>query len=773
MSHFRKMLFALAAVASFFGVTGNANAQGSNPFVCNTSFSPLVVRVEGLRELVGDIVINCTGGNVVGPYYDSSSGNFTLAWPLANGVIASTRPNPASTPANPLPPLANLTTNQTANPAVVLSSTNSSIAPAINISVSVLGSRITNRIYSGTNLTDALLFIDDPTTPTAGTTRANQRLCTTTDPTTNQAGVCTTLNYFYENGFATGAGYVGSGPTNVFQGQYGIGGGFVPNDQTVTFVGVPVVQPGIAGTPAGNPGGNRTYRIKNIRVQVANTLMVGGQIQAFISIQNPPANLVLNNAQGVVGFVQRGLFFDTVSGGPYPQCIGLNYNTSSGAFYSTGTGSTGTTLGNNGFVRFTEAYGVAFKRRGYNNAALDAFDATYNQYFTPQGQANPTVNYNNESGFYNTAFDVNGPSYLTASTIGRASTGTRLRARFTGIPSQVRVYVTPVPVYGFGLGLTATSTTGTQYGQGLAAPGSAHLVSSVDANGANTSGSDGVSFNTSYVYNANGGVQGSQAPGWGGNGAAYKAVSSSNFQGVGAVNYYNAVTIASDGTGVAVWEVLRADDNVIDQLTFGVAIAFLPTTSIVTDANTTVTLNAAGNFAPIATTGGNAYPFVPSFILGTPEAPLPIATISNCATNLLYPFVTSVTGFNTGIAVANTSKDPFGTIQETGICRVFFYGTTTGGGIGDQVQPFTKSVPSGQVAVFNLLYGGPDYGIQPVAGFQGYVIISCNFRWAHGFAFISDPSNVLTAHGYLALILDIKTSANQRATGSNAESLDN
>lgn len=755
MSHFRKMLFALAAVASFFGVTGNANAQGSNPFVCNTSFSPLVVRVEGLRELVGDIVINCTGGNVVGPYYNTS-GTFTLAWPAANGVVAG----------------ANLTTNATANPAVALASSNSAVAPAINISVSVLGSRITNRIYSGTNLTDALLFIDDPTTPSAGTTRANQRLCTTVDATTNQPGVCTTLSYFYENGFATGAGYVGNGPTNVFQGQYGIGGGFVPNDQTVTFVGVPVVQPGIAGTPAGNPGGNRTYRIKNIRVQVANTLTVGGQIQAFISIQNPPANLVLNNAQGVVGFVQRGLFFDTVSGGPYPQCIGLNYNTSSGAFFSTGTGSTGTTLTNTGFVRFTEAYGVAFKRRGFNNAALDAFDQTYNQYYiATAGQANPTVNYNNESGFYNLLF-ANTASYLSAETIGRASTGTRLRARFTGIPSQVRVYVTPVPVYGFGLGLTSASTA-TQYGQGLAAPGSAHLVSSVDANGANTSGSDGVSFNTSYVYNANGGVQGSTAPGWGGNGQAYKAVSSTAFQGAGAVNFYNAVTIASDGTGVAVWEVLRADDNVIDQLTFGVAIAFLPTTSIVTDANTSVTLNAAGNFAPIATTGGNAYPFVPSFILSTPEAPLPIATISNCATNLLYPFVTSVTGFNTGIAVANTSKDPFGTIQETGICRVFFYGTTTGGGIGDQVQPFTKSVPSGQVAVFNLLYGGPDYGIQPVAGFQGYVIISCNFRWAHGFAFISDPSNVLTAHGYLALILDIKTSANQRATGSNAESLDN
>lgn len=742
MSHFRKMLFALAAVASFFGTTSNANAQGSNPFVCNTSFSPLVVRVEGLRELVGDIVISCTGGNAVGPYYNNTVAS--PAFGLANNVILGA---------------ASLSTAG-APPSVAPTATQSTVAPAINISVSVLGSRITNRIYTGTNLTDALLFIDDPQTPTTGASRQNQRLCTAQDATTGQYGVCKNLSYWYEGGIAQGAGFVGdSGPTNVFQGQYGIGGGFVPNDQTVTFVAVPIVQPG-----AGN--GTRTYRIKNIRVQVANTLTVGGQIQAFISIQNPPANLVLNNAQGVIGFVQRGLFFDTVSGGPYPQCIGLNFNSSTGAFYAATTSSTGL-IANTGFVRFTEAYGVAFKRRGFGNANVDAFDATYNQYYLASaGQANPTVNYNNESGFYNLLFGSS--AALDTTTIGVASTGTRLRARFTGVPSQVRLYATAAPVTGFGLSLLATSSS-TLYGQGTSAPGSAHMIGSVDANGNNTSGGSGVTFNTSYQFVAPGSVQGIVAPGWAANGAAYSFVASS-FR-TNALNYYNTVTVAADGTGTAVWEVLRADDNVIDQLTFGVAIAFLPTTSIVTDANTSVTLFAAGNYAPIATTGGNGFPFIPSFVLSTPEAPLPISSITNCATNLLYPFVSSVTGFNTGVAVANTSKDPFGTINETGICRVFFYGTTAGGGIGDQVQPFTKSVPSGQVATFNLLYGGPDYGIQPVASFQGYIIISCNFRWAHGFAFISDPSNVLTAHGYLALVLD--PNGFRRNTGSTAEQLDN
>ena len=259
-------------------------------------------------------------------------------------------------------------------------------------------------------------------------------------------------------------------------------------------------------------------------------------------------------------------------------------------------------------------------------------------------------------------------------------------------------------------------------------------------------------------------VQGSTADGWGGGGAAYGALplSLSLIQ----------VAIAADGTGNFFWEVLRADDNVIDQFSFLVAVSFSGTTSIVTDANSSVVSSVSGNFAPIAAAGDNGYPSIPSFALVQPEDLKPIFSFANCATNLLYPFVSSLTGFNTGIAVANVSKDPFGTENETGICRVYFYGTTVGGGIDPTPQSFRLSVPSGRIATFNLLFGGPEYGIQPVVGFQGYIIISCNFRWAHGFAFVSDPSNLQTAQGYLALILD--PSGLGRNTGAQqAESRDN
>lgn len=747
MSHFRKMLFALVATASFVGMSGNAQAQTSNPFVCNTSFSPLVVRVEGLRELVGDIVITCTGGNSIGV----PGSNATLAFgpdggnppaaTLAQGVVAA-------------PGIGGIATGQLiANPTV----------PAVNISVTVSAGRITNRLFSN-NLTDALLFIDEPTNPAIwAQSRGNQNPCTSYSPAgfVQTPGVCTGLNYYFENGVATGAGIPGTfvggtgnagvnTPLNVFQGQYGVGGGFNSNDRTITFVGVPIVQPGTFAN-----AGSRIYRIKNIRIQVANVFQVNNQVLAFISIQNPPANLVLNNAQGIVGFVQDGLTFDAIGGGPYAQCLGFNNSVSSGGAFAT-----------TGALRFTESYGVSFKRRGVGGP-LDQYDAVYNQFFTgtvasPVGQANPTVNYNTESGFYNNNF----PTTNNLRDAGKASNGTRLRARFSAVPAGISVFVSLAPVTGVTFG---TSTT---IGQGTNAPGSAYAVSGTDSNGATALTFAPVSFSSS-TFTGSGSVQGSAAPGFGGTGVAYTSPSGMSSSTV----YYGQVTIGSDGTGTYVWEVLRADDNAIDRLDFLVAIRFAPTTTIVTDI-TAVDSFVSGNYAPIVAPDPTVLnsSTIPSFVLD-PEDRKRIFTIGNCATNLLYPFVSSVTGFNTGMAIANTSKDPFGTANESGVCLVNFYGDAAGGAVDPPQQKTSKAIPAGKVATFNLLFGNAEWGITPVAGFQGYIIVQCNFRWAHGFAFISDPSNLQTAHGYLALILDpngLGGSQLRRATGAPvAEQLDN
>jgi hypothetical protein len=773
MSHFRKMLFAAAAVASFIGTSNVASAQ-SNPFVCNTSFSPLVVRVEGLRELVGDIVITCNGGNPVGASFATSPASALYmpgganATTPASGVVAQPLVSPNGAGINITSPF----TNGVAN---LITPT----VPAVNISVTVPGIRITNRFVggSGSNLTDALLFIDEPTTATTGANRISQNPCT------GSGGVCTGLNYFFENGLATGAGTTAGGtPLNVFQAQYGVGGGVVTNESTVTFVGVPIVQ-----------GGQRTYRIKNIRVQVAGNFSANSQISAILSIQNPPANLVLNNANGLIGFVQQGLVFSTLSGPSYAQCLGFNVSSSNAFLTETGTGSSAATLIASGALRYTEAYGVAFKRRGIGGP-LDTFDNQFNQYVNPgsayAGQSNPTVNYNTESGFYN----LNWANLANGlGDAGIASNGTRLRARFLNVPASVRLYVSLQPLTSVGgcsgssqrLQTSTGNASGICIGQGNASSvlGAAIGVQNVDSvSGANTTSTTNTSSNITVAAvttltpntSAGGGVS---VQGVNGIFGPVTTWTTGAYPAANVNPQFSRVNIAADGTGTYFWEVLRADDNTTDRFDFVVAAAFQSTTSIVTDATASVPVTAEGNFAPISTAGGNAYPSIPSFVQA-PSSPQGLFSITNCATNLLYPFVTSVSGFNTGIAVANTSKDPWSTINETGICRVFFYGTTPNGGGDPQAQPFTKSVPSGQVAAFELLRGNPEWGITPVPGFQGYVIISCNFRWAHGFAFISDPSNLLTAHGYLALVLDPPesnpTGRNFRATGSNrSESLDN
>ena len=47
------------------------------------------------------------------------------------------------------------------------------------------------------------------------------------------------------------------------------------------------------------------------------------------------------------------------------------------------------------------------------------------------------------------------------------------------------------------------------------------------------------------------------------------------------------------------------------------------------------------------------------------SSPQPAAT-----TNLLFPYVTNANGFDTGIAISNTSADPFSTATGSGTCTL-------------------------------------------------------------------------------------------------------
>lgn len=382
-------------------------------------------------------------------------------------------------------------------------------------------------------------------------------------------------------------------------------GSSVPSGQSITFVGVPVVQPGTNGV--------RIFRIKNVRVQVAGAFSVNGTINASVSVQNPPANLILNGSFGAVGFVQTGFSFDTISGPTYLQSAGLNVDPATNTFFSpssslSGPGNLGGALPlNTAVLRFTEAYGASFKRRGFGGS-LDLFDPAFNQFYSPNvGQANPTVNINNESGSYNRSF-------LTGNwrDSGVASTGTRLRARFSGIPPGVRLYVSVAPItrtgaennfaYSTDSILSGTPTLPNQpFGPGsTGAFSSAIGLSNADSSGA----VEGLPVETNFYRTHPFAVSGSTAVGFGSSGAAYT--------GVSGLNRTTQLNVASDGTATYTWEVLRADDNNIDRLDFLVQAAYLPGTPLSQNA----TIRVSGSLGPATISFPNGFPYAPNFLDG-------------------------------------------------------------------------------------------------------------------------------------------------------------
>lgn len=593
-----------------FLANGERLQAQSSPLTCSVSYTPVVVRSEGLRELLGDIAIFCSGGNAVtGRQISPANPGFTGPAGTLNGI-----PNQWE---------------------VQVTGAGSNLVPVVNLTVTLSQGRIANRIFPGSNLTDALLYIDEPETPESGSTVLNQNPCYAAGPLSTP-GLCNGMRYFFKDGVAAGAGYppnpvpldpntglplpgytapaipgfdggssLAGNPINVYQAQYGLGGNFAPNGQSITFVGVPLVQPG--------PNGTRIFLIKNVRVEVAGAFSVSSTINASVSIQNPPANLVLNGSSGVLGVVQSGLSFDTIPGPTYLQSAGLNVDPATNNFFSpsnaaSAPGSLGGALPlNTAVLRFTEAHAVSFKRRGFGGS-LELLDLSFNPRYSPSfGQTDIRSFFNNESGVYNRGF-------LTGNwrDSGVASTGTRLRARFSGIPPGVRLYVSVAPITRTGpqnnfaystdsILSGAPTSPNLSFGVGsTSAFASAIGLSSADSSGA----VEGLPAETNFFRTHPFAVSGSTADGFGASGAAYA--------GLSGLNRTTQLNVAPDGTATYTWEVLRADPNSIDRLDFLVQAAFLPGTPL----NQNATIRVSGSFGPLTTALTNGFPYAPNFLDG-------------------------------------------------------------------------------------------------------------------------------------------------------------
>jgi len=499
---------------------------------------------------------------------------------------------------------------------------------------------------------------------------------------------------------------------NAFQGTV--------NASSVTFFGVPVLAPGTTGT--------RVFRITNIRVN-ANGITGGGSIPAnvvaAVSISGS-TGVPLNNPQLTTGFIAPSLLTDvrafgggSAPGGQLTQTLQCNNPQN--------TAGNGTILGQ-ADLRFREQFGTAWKTRVMPSTFTGP---GISPPLNPQagggtGQSSsaiqnvPGYTYSSESGFIVPALTGGN------NTAGLADFGTRMFATFSNIPTGMTVYVSPTNI------ITATS--------------SATLL---------TPGTAGTTFAVLVATSAGGenALEGGQAPtlaatGTTGNGYGTNTLSPK-------ANY--VALPVTNGSATAVWEIVNTYPNLNESAEFAVWVGYTPNPGTNSPPTGTATVNMG--YAPNPTSGlftasqGAAARWdinVPRF--ADTSTAINLAQVTICQTALLFPYITNTAGFDTGIAIANTSVDPFGTGAQAGTCSLNWYGNAT-----VTSNPAASTLGAGGVGTTTNIAGGTvatALASVTVPGFQGYMIAVCNFQYAHGFAFISDLGARNLAMGYLALTMN-------------------
>ncbi len=646
MVDFRKWLLALAVVGLLLGLGSSAAyAQGSS-FSCSATAVPNIVRAEGITELLGDLILNCTGG---------------LTTPGGQPI------------------------------------------PLQNVVITVGGVNVTSRIVGSTNPTsptydvsEALLLIDEPYPATPYPTGAPKDV---TNPALNQLA-CVATNNTNCAMSSLGVGLGAAGSYNGTPGHYNIFQGVQQGANSISWSGVPIDAPGTAGT--------RVIRITNIRANVTPLSVASTLIPTTVSesiFVNGTQIIAVNQGPtgSVVGNVVPGLTQRVGFPGAYQQCNNVNTYLLSPPPFGAVTTDSGIA------VSATEGFRYSFKPQNYAQV-LAVQNGAYQAPGFPVPQDVLNFPYGSESGFTPDAALVGSTTEFP----GYADRGTQIQFAVQGLSTGVTLYV-PDYVY-----LTGPYGTGTPVGVAV-------LVSQgVSGGGAFTT------FNTPPLLVA------------GGTPVAAPQV---------------ALT-TSGTTANVVYEIYYSDPSVLETLTVPISAEYVSNTAsnipALTPAGGT---QVAVGFSPISTvmTASSSAP-IPRFVQVNPFVGL--FTISPCSCNLLFPFVSNLAGFDTGIAIANTSADPYHTSSQSGGITLNYYGFTSGGGAAPPQYITQAAVPAGSELVFTVSSGGgdeaaPTIQVPATPGFEGYIIAQANFQYCHGFAFISDVGAQKLAEGYLAISLDV------------------
>jgi len=578
--------------------------------------------------------------------------------------------------------------------------------PTVTITVFYNVPAVTSRLVptqSGVNASEAVLMIDEPNNNAKGSQLGYgpslpQIICNNPANGAGPNGCPQWVGTSTIGGGTTGVPVAGSATgtapgANVFQG--------IVNGSQVQFNGIPVLPPVSAGLA-------RVFRITNVRVNAngAGGGVAGGpgQINASISISGA-TSLPITNPNPIVGYITSGLSTSVSGAGTFNQC------NASTAF--------------SGLLNFSEKFPTAFKTRvdAAAAAAVSSSTTTYNPAVT---QNIPGNAYNSESNMILNGNNQGGQGNLTAGgfTAGLADYGTRLKAVFNNVPAGVTVYVSTTNVFSNGGGTALAPYT--QPGANTTATSFAQLLTTETT-------SDGTG--TLPVATATN---------------SFTATSTSG-QPTVPVNY---VGIQSQGQPIVfVWEVVNTQPTFQETISFSVFISYTGVTTTFPPAGTS---QVAMSFAPnptnnafSATSAGTTAvnTLIPRFADTSTNSTF--MTINLCSTTLLFPYITTVTGFTTGISIANTTTDPFKTVNQQGTCALNWYQ-----GTGNPAVTTTPVIPSGTIFVADV--SGTSFAGQ---GFSGYMIAVCNFQLAHGVAIVQDIGAQKILATYLALVVTTNTNA--------------
>jgi hypothetical protein len=597
--------------------------------------------------------------------------------------------------------------------------------PLANVVVNLQGT-ITSRLIG--NGSEALLLIDEPgaTSLTGVGPAESQNLCPNAfsgcQAWVGNVAAGTQTGVDIVNG-ATGAASTAPAP-NVYQG--------ITSGTQVTFFGVPILAPVTNGV-------SRVLRITNLRVN-ANGITGGGSgfqsVLAQISVNN--VQVSVTNPTVTVGYIQSsfaGSFLNssdkTITTDQEYQC-----QPPSGAKLVT-------------ILRFSELFGTAFKTR-VNGGGLYSSDSATGTAGGSAIQNIPGAIYNSESGFISNFSGSATPGNLTDTvggltfSAGLADYGTRLKAVFSNIPSGVSVWVSSVNLNGGdGTGGGAAAPQGTNPAD-VTSPELAYLVSS-------EAGQDS-------PIPIQGGLTGTQ---W-------------------------LLPVSSTGGSQAVWEVVQALSNTTENFDFGVYIYFknnIPATTGISATLSYAPTPTAPFSAAAAGLASNSLT-IPRFALAPASSGTNFLNINLCTTALLFPYITTAflvpgqSGFDTGISIANTTSDPFGTTTQAGTCTLYWYGGPPGATSPVSAEPTPTTLGAGGINNTVPIMTGTTaltLASQSVpADWSGYMIALCNFQFAHGYASVTDVGVRNIMASYLALVIENPTLRNAYpGEFANVEGLEN